>query len=249
MTEVNVLGMSLKYEGESLLKKFAKIFLVTIALLLTFSTSIFASNSWIRLVVNGQIVPTDVAPKIENGRVLVPISTISKALGAEVLWDSKEKRVFVIQEPFWGMSDVWSDNLTIYKNNWIDVRNLISSFIMAFDLRDHEKVRALVTKDYDSDFVGPEVVIPVGGQYPVFIDYNIVDATKTGTDSFKVRVEIIKKEVFENQDAVIKQYLDFDVIYDKSKGNYFINGIWKAGNETLQEYTVFPGLTYKTEKY
>ncbi|WP_163879196.1 stalk domain-containing protein [Paenibacillus favisporus] len=38
----------------------------------------------LKIIVDGKEIATDVAPKNENGRVLVPISTISKALGSGV---------------------------------------------------------------------------------------------------------------------------------------------------------------------
>ncbi|MBP2026785.1 hypothetical protein J2Z35_000576 [Acetoanaerobium pronyense] len=47
----------------------------------------------ITISLNGSIVPTDVAPSIENGRTLVPIAHIFGALGADVKWDGDRRTV------------------------------------------------------------------------------------------------------------------------------------------------------------
>lgn len=51
----------------------------------------------IKIVMNGESIASDVAPKNVNGRVMVPISTISKALGANVSWDPKSQTVSIKQ--------------------------------------------------------------------------------------------------------------------------------------------------------
>lgn len=46
---------------------------------------------------NGSEVKSDVSPVISNGRTLVPISSISQALGAEVQWREAERTVLISQ--------------------------------------------------------------------------------------------------------------------------------------------------------
>lgn len=48
------------------------------------------------MTVQGKTTVLDVAPKIENGRTLVPLRAISEALGAEVTWDEQTQTVTVI---------------------------------------------------------------------------------------------------------------------------------------------------------
>lgn len=48
------------------------------------------------MTVEGKTTVLDVAPKIENGRTLVPLRAISEALGAEVAWDEQTQTVTVI---------------------------------------------------------------------------------------------------------------------------------------------------------
>ncbi|ADL70142.1 copper amine oxidase domain protein [Thermoanaerobacterium thermosaccharolyticum DSM 571] len=50
---------------------------------------------YIRLIINGQQVYTDVPPQIVNGTTLVPIRVISETLGAKVNWDGNTQTVTV----------------------------------------------------------------------------------------------------------------------------------------------------------
>ncbi|MGG3279478.1 copper amine oxidase N-terminal domain-containing protein [Paenibacillus solani] len=102
----------------------------------------------IKIVVNGNNIATDVAPKNVNGRVLVPISTISKALGANVSWDSKTQTVSIQQ----GTSnpkttDVWSQSLNdTSAEEWAAVKRTIDLFIIGYDGQDEELVKSLVVE-------------------------------------------------------------------------------------------------------
>ncbi|PZD97217.1 hypothetical protein DNH61_03855 [Paenibacillus sambharensis] len=49
----------------------------------------------IKLNVNGSNLQTEVAPKVVNNRVMVPISFVSKALGASVSWNDKTQTVSI----------------------------------------------------------------------------------------------------------------------------------------------------------
>lgn len=54
------------------------------------NSSMVWANSSISLMVNGTVVNTDVAPKVEEGVTFVPISFIAKELGATVDWKSPD---------------------------------------------------------------------------------------------------------------------------------------------------------------
>ncbi len=41
------------------------------------------------IYLDGQLIKTEVAPVIENGRTLVPVRGVLEAMGATVTWDNK----------------------------------------------------------------------------------------------------------------------------------------------------------------
>lgn len=52
----------------------------------------------IKIVVNGSPVQSDVPPATANDRLLLPVSVIFKALGADVTWDAQTKTVTAVKE-------------------------------------------------------------------------------------------------------------------------------------------------------
>ncbi len=66
---------------------------ILIGSLLTFSVAL--GTQPIKLLVNGQEIKCDVPPQIVNGRTMVPISAVSKALGCQVSWDASQGAVIV----------------------------------------------------------------------------------------------------------------------------------------------------------
>lgn len=70
-----------------------------LATLFVLSTVFVASAyavSPIKIVFDGDVLESDVAPIIENGSVLVPIQVISEKLGAEVIWDAESNTVRIL---------------------------------------------------------------------------------------------------------------------------------------------------------
>lgn len=61
------------------------------------------------MVVNGETVQLDVAPKIENGRTLVPLRAISESLGCNVKWQDDTKTVSIYKKL--GQYDVRSGHI------------------------------------------------------------------------------------------------------------------------------------------
>jgi len=51
-----------------------------------------------RLVVNGRVIQTDVAPRIINGHTLVPIRFVAQALGANVTWQPDQQQAVIEYE-------------------------------------------------------------------------------------------------------------------------------------------------------
>jgi len=73
--------------------------ILVFAILFLFSTVLVASAyalSPIKIVFDGDVLESDVAPVIENGRVMVPIRIISEKLGTEVIWDAESNTVRIL---------------------------------------------------------------------------------------------------------------------------------------------------------
>ncbi|WP_342561600.1 stalk domain-containing protein [Paenibacillus sp. FSL R7-0345] len=221
------------------MRYFKKGFKVTLmcVLLLSVATGVSAATP-IRIVVNGNPVSTDVTPKIEKGRVLVPISTIAKALDASVLWDSKSKTVKINTK-----DNVWDDDLA-QGLHWQSIHDMIMQYIIGFDTRNDNMVEPLRSEHFDSDVIGPENVTPVGGIYPALIDTQFIDVKQDKDFITTVRVALIKQE-----DGLVKQTLDFVLEPAKTASDYgyFIKGVWRVKEEKLKEYSPVPGVTFEGE--
>lgn len=184
----------------------------------------------IKIVVNGQQVTSDVAPQMINNRVMVPLSVVSNALGAHVSWDQKNQTVTIknnvsTQKDIWNQELDWGNNG--WPSGWPQVKNLIALYIAGFDNRDDELIRSISVEEFD--------MIPIGGMYPSIIDYDIVDAQET-KNSYKVRVQVITYE-----EEMKGEMWDFEIGQGKIKSMKIVNHF------DINEYTVFPGLTFKNQ--
>lgn len=76
-----------------------RVWLLGIALALVFATFWAAGSGLaeppIRLMINGRLIHSDVAPLVVSGRVLVPLRTVAEELGAEVAYDEPTRMVSV----------------------------------------------------------------------------------------------------------------------------------------------------------
>ncbi|MDR9855623.1 copper amine oxidase N-terminal domain-containing protein [Paenibacillus sp. VCA1] len=210
------------------------------------SGSILAATGKIKIIVNGTELTTDTSPKIEDGRVLVPISTISKALSVGVSWDPKSKSVKVDSKP-----NVLNDDLSALYTSYADARDVIAEYFSYYDSK-KDGYQALVTDQFKSDFVDPQKIITSNDE-PI-LDYKIIGGKYNGTleelVQYKFRVEVIRFiDVNKGAAKVAKIQLDFNLKYDINKGKYLIDGIYKASKEELiNSYTVFTGLTFRDEQ-
>lgn len=66
--------------------------LVALALLIGLTAQVWAARP-IKLIVNGVVTATDVAPQIIKGRVMVPVRWVAQALGANVAWEEETQSV------------------------------------------------------------------------------------------------------------------------------------------------------------
>ncbi|ANY75265.1 hypothetical protein BBD41_23290 [Paenibacillus ihbetae] len=207
------------------MSKKLSISLFALLIALTAAVGMAFAKGTIKIVVNGEEMKTDVAPQMNNNRVLVPISFVSKALGADVRWDQKNQTVSIhtksdVQE------DVWNQNLNLRGNSWADIKNLIALYMVGFDTRDDALIRSITVEGFD--------MIPIGGMYPSIIDYDIMDARIT-KDSVIVQVRVVEQE-----EQLSGQYWDIEIAQGKIKS-------MKLQHFDINEYTVFPGLTYKNQ--
>lgn len=209
------------------------------------SGSLLAATGKIKIIVNGTELKADTSPKIEDGRVLVPISTISKALGVGVTWDPKPKSVKVDSKP-----NVLNDDLSALYTHYASVRDVIAEYFSYYDSK-KDGYQALVKDQFKSDFVDPKKIITSNDE-PI-LDYKIIGGKFIGTLEeplqFKFRVEVIRTiDINKGYGKIAKVQLDFNMKYDQDKGKYLIDGIFKASEEELiKSYTVFKGLTFTDE--
>jgi hypothetical protein len=62
------------------------------------STPGSGGTSEIGIMVNGRLLPTDVLPVMEQGRVLVPVRAVGEALGVNVGWDQGLQQITLMGE-------------------------------------------------------------------------------------------------------------------------------------------------------
>ena len=66
-----------------------------LALIIMLSVAAIAKEEPVKIYINKGIIPSDQPPIIKNSRVLVPIRVIAEQLGADVSYDSGERRVSI----------------------------------------------------------------------------------------------------------------------------------------------------------
>ncbi len=69
--------------------------LMTLILLLILALPAIADTGEIRLIMDGVLVQTDVAPYLHNNRTLVPVRVIAERLGADVHWEQSTETVTI----------------------------------------------------------------------------------------------------------------------------------------------------------
>jgi rhodanese-related sulfurtransferase len=130
-----------------------KITILIFCLLLIFVTSIAAANvDNIKLLVNGKDIQSDVAPLMQNDRVLVPIRIVAEALGCDVNWDSENSSVVITRSSgdkfLKGKNDASQSQPTIHTNfvKAVDLKAALDDS----DMAKHPLVVDVRTqKDYD----------------------------------------------------------------------------------------------------
>jgi hypothetical protein len=80
------------------MKKILAIVLSICLVLSIGAVSILGASDVISLIVDGQVITSDVAPQIVDGRTLVPVRAVSEALGCEVSWDNNTRSVIIVSK-------------------------------------------------------------------------------------------------------------------------------------------------------
>lgn len=198
----------------------------------------FASGS-IKLVINGNSVKTDVAPKSINGRVMVPISTIANELHTRVIWDSKNQSVIVNPDEIKSEAD-------IDRSMWVDARNKILQFFIAYDNRDRETALTLFDEKFTSNRFNLTELIPVGGLTSNVVDFQFKDVAYVKS-KYVVRVQVVTKNA---QDDLKIADWDFAISgTHPSNGKITSINVVSGTERALDTYTVFPGLTVDKMDY
>jgi len=201
-------------------------------------SAVFAATT-VKLIVNGKELIPDAKPHILNGRVMVPISFIAKALGAKVNWDARTKTVSITTEGS-APTDVWNSAIDEWDvPSLMLARNAALTFLMKHDSRD-QTGRELLAENYKSDVPGytPDAVFPSGGMFPNHIHYDIIDATSSHYD-WVFRVNVYQYSNIEG-DAVNMLPLN---IYVQPTTN-LIKEVTLAGDIVeVGSFSPFPGFT------
>lgn len=69
---------------------------IVVGVLITLAGAAVAAPGTIKLIVNGQELPCQPAPRLIDGSVFVPVRFVSEALGAQVSWDQGRNAVVII---------------------------------------------------------------------------------------------------------------------------------------------------------
>lgn len=132
---------------------------------------------------------------------------------------------------------------------WALIRSAAARFLDAYDLRLYDLGLPLATPDFDSNYVGPEVVIPIGGVYPAFIDYSFQSAESLGDGQYRVRVKVHFIDYYSenNPQAISSMIMSLDMIPrgDSENHNYGVSRAWKSDVVELHRYEPFPGLVFE----
>ena len=214
------------------------------------------ANGIISINVNGKKVSSDVNPRMVNNRVMVPISFVSKALGAVVSWDPKKQTVSIQS---YGLlpENVWDENFD--KNGRLSgisvssINDTVQVFLAGLDTGNQELLKRTTSKEMDIKSLS-------GGHFSLgasFLSSRILDIktikrpTPETTPEYQVRVAIQTW-----LDGLTIDYLDLHVtmappvekdgmITTGDKMEYIVTKQKLVKSIPVKEHRVFPGFSLK----
>lgn len=199
----------------------------------------------ISLVIKGENVQPESPPIMKGGRIYVPLRIVSEYLNEDVEWNPDTNTVTV-------HPDVWKQDLSandISRTAWVYARNTVIRFLMAYDEMDPEGKR-LVSEDFQTNLIGPEVVIPipgVGSDEARIVDFQFVDAkVDQRSQTMTIRVKLWCWPY--NQEERIEKTWDFTLDLTRHSDEYhtlpLITKVWQVQETAIDSHTVFPGLKF-----
>ncbi|MGF7047854.1 hypothetical protein J2T13_002360 [Paenibacillus sp. DS2015] len=218
------------------------------ATLLTVSTvfGVAYASGVIKIQVNGKQVSTDVAPRKINNRVMVPISFVSKALGAYVAWDDKTQTVSVksIGIPH---ENVWNENMNkMGVFNVAAVNNAVQVFMAGMDTGSEDLLNKSTT-DMDVELL-KQLHFSMG---PIMLSTKIMDMkTIKNAEEYKVRVAIqtwSDKPTIDYWDLTVgvsPTIKDGNTVSKGGKMEFTVKKREEVKSVPIDALRVFPGYTY-----
>ncbi|WP_169082278.1 copper amine oxidase N-terminal domain-containing protein [Paenibacillus sp. PL91] len=207
----------------------------------------YASGA-IKIVVNGKTVAADVAPRMINYRVMVPISFVSKALGADVTWDQKTQTVGVKS---YGITpvDVWKEDGNLIQFDMAAINNTVQVFMAGMDQGLQDLIEKSVTSDLDVKKLA-ESHFSMG---PTMFSTQIVDIRRLKVaqgkpSEFQVKVAV---QTWTLDDITTLDHWDLTVVQSgvSNKMGYIVKKIGEGTSTKVAEHRVFPGFTYKIDPF
>lgn len=223
-----------------------KVILTVLCTLLSISLifGVAYASGGIKIVVNGKTVAADVAPRVINNRVMVPISFVSQALGADVTWDQKTQMVGVKS---YGIApvDVWKDDLSkLSRFNMSSINNTVQVFMTGMDSRLNDLFNKSVMTGLETDF-SKDPFIPMG---PQMLSTQITDIRAINVapgKPFEFQVKVGVQTWWDDKPAL--DYWDITVIqhHQDNKMEFLVKKFERTTSTPVEENRLFPGYIIK----
>ncbi|RXZ79456.1 copper amine oxidase N-terminal domain-containing protein [Paenibacillaceae bacterium] len=197
----------------------------------------------ITILVNGKVISSDVAPRMINNRVMVPISFISKALGANVGWDQKTQTVNVRS---YGITarDFFKETPEIDNRFTIaEINNTIQLFMTGIDTGFSDLISRSSTNDIDAELFAQMQNYPLGQSFLSVIIADIRSIKDTSPREYQV---IVAVQTYDVDDNLLEEFWDLTVVYNEPGESYLVKKYdGKIKKEIVNEHRMFPGYTFK----
>ncbi|NUU74595.1 copper amine oxidase N-terminal domain-containing protein [Paenibacillus xylanilyticus] len=209
----------------------------------------------IKLNVNGNNLQTDVAPKMVNNRVMVPISFVSKALGASVAWNEKTQTVSINATGI-PSENVWDENMKeVGQLQLASINNTVQVFLTGVDIGDEDLLKKSTTS-LDVDRLKQEA----SSMGPTMLSTKIIDMKTIKKNQNGQRPEyLVRVGIQKGGDELKVDYWDLTVtlapavdngttISTGGKMEYVVSKRDVVKSSPVKVQRVFPGYTIESSK-
>ena len=160
-----------------LFKKFTSL-LTVMFLLIGLTVPVYAEDNSIHVQLNGENLAFDVAPRMVNNRVLVPMRTIFERFGANVDWDGQTRTITATQ-------DGTEIKLNLNSQETLITKNGVQSSLHLDTAPTIVNGRTLVPVRFISESLGKQVGWDGANRTVIIIDYNyFINALKSQAANF-----------------------------------------------------------------